>query len=164
MGHRSKPALLAALLLIGGAGLCGAAENKGGGTPDKGGKPEDKITVASKDGQGLSVKNFKLYRTTLTRDTMPGRFILAGGLNPHGSGAAYSIFYIEPQKAFAVLILRKPVALMRERAERDLMDKLGLAKDQMCKLDCYVQVPADVDTEQMAQNLGFTFCTPPAAK
>ena len=151
MRDRFTTALLISTLLLGSnSTVCRAAD--------------DKLTVASKDGKGVSVKNFKLYRTTLTRDTMPGRFILAGGLNPHGSGAPYLIFYTEPIKGFSVLILRKPVAQMRERAERELMEKLGVGKDEMCKLDCYVQVTSDVDKEEIGKNLGFTFCPPPTTK
>ena len=148
-GARARAApVLCALLWAVAAGPCRAAD--------------DHITVASKDGQGLSVKNFKLYPSTVTRPNMPGRFFLAGGLNTHETGAPYSIFYIEPRGDFGIIILKEPVTLVRQRAERDLLDKLGLAQDQICKLNVYVQVPYDVSHEYLGQNIGFTFCAAPA--
>jgi hypothetical protein len=44
------------------------------------------------------------------------------------------------------------------------MEKLGIGKDDMCRLDCYVQVTTDADKEQIGKNLGFTFCPPLPAK
>ena len=117
-----------------------------------------KIELQLTNGQGVVVNNFLRSDTIATDPNIPGRYFLAGGINPVGTGAAYSIYFTAADQSFTIQLLQRPFATVRTQAELDLLGQLGIKEDAACLLKYQVVVPDWASDVYSGQNLKFDFC------
>lgn len=117
-----------------------------------------KIIVMTEGGNELRVRDFKNSRNTVTSTNIPGHYFLAGGTDPSGTGAPYSMFYVDIDGSFNITLLKEPLVETRFTAEQDLIQQLGISKERMCVLKYWVGVPVAINPVYAGKNLGFSFC------
>ncbi|MDB5194936.1 MAG: hypothetical protein JWO84_120 [Parcubacteria group bacterium] len=168
--------LLLVLLLIAGLVLAFAKKSAAPGTPSSpsfpqssgttipSGTPTQTITTAN--GNGLIVKDFIHNGETISDTQNPGSYLLAGQLGyclpstrcSAATSTDFNIGYNETNQAFTVALLTEPLGQARLNAEQFLEDRLGLTKDELCKLNYYVGTTYWVNERYAAGNLGFSSC------
>jgi hypothetical protein len=70
----------------------------------------------------------------------------------------YSIQYFTQDKTFNVTLLSVKLLDARVAAEKKLMEKLAISKEDLCKIKVYVGVPFNVNSELAGGNLGISSC------
>jgi len=128
------------------------------GTTGSGDTAEPYVAVAAQGGTAIRVKDFSKNPATVSTPTIPGHYFLAGGLDPSGTGAPFSTFYVNADNSFTVTILKEPLGETRKAAEQDLIQKLGISSIRMCNLNYWVGVPGYLNPVYAGKNLGFSFC------
>lgn len=127
----------------------------------------DGLQIFDINGVPLQVKNFLLNETTRPDPINTGRYLLAGNLQicadeqyacQAGPVVDYNIYYDERYGSFTVALLNEPVGEVRLLMERALLQLLGLAPTDLCRLNYYVGTPSDVNSVFSGGNLGFSFC------
>lgn len=136
----------------------GAGDSTGTSTNTGGTQGTSSVQVAIAGGRAITTSDFKSDPQTETSTNIPGHYYLAGGLDPVGSGAPYSIFYVDSDQSFTIDLLQEPLSQTRQDAEQVLMKKLGITTTYMCELRYTVLVPVSVNSFYSGKNLGFSFC------
>ena len=116
------------------------------------------ILVPTDTGGPISVLDFKQNSATVVTANIPGYFFLSGGLDPSGTGAPYSTFFVESDGSFSITLLKEPISVTRREAEQELMRQLGASKNEMCALRYWVGVYKETNPIYANRNLGFSFC------
>jgi hypothetical protein len=72
----------------------------------------------------------------------------------------YNIGYNSTSKEFIVtLLIAGDIEKTRTDAEKDLLDKLGISKEDACKINVYLYVSAALtEDKNLSQNHGLSFC------
>ncbi len=116
------------------------------------------LSVRAYNGVLIKVKNFIADPAVYKDPNNSGYYYLAGGKPAGGSIPPYQTFYFEGDQSFHVSLYDKPLAQTRQTAEAELMQKLGLTQDDMCRLNYWVAVGPGVDAKYDGKNLGWSFC------
>lgn len=125
---------------------------------------ETTISLTTSSGESIVVKDFLKDPTTVKDPFIPNYYYLGYHTNVGVSDPTatdnppYIIGYIADTQYFNIALLQEPVGLVREEAQRYLMDRLGIEEDQMCKIDYTVSVPVSVNAVYSGRSLGFSFC------
>ncbi len=125
---------------------------------------QNTYSLSTFNGSTMYVKDFTKDSATKKSTSNSGYYYLGyhydEGLNdPTASeNPPYVIEYIEETQHFSVSLLQEPLKDTRKKAEQYLLSKLGVAQGQLCKLKYSVSVPARVNADYAATNLGFSFC------
>jgi hypothetical protein len=129
--------------------------NPAGQTTPSGSKT---LSVLTSNGSTTTVGDFIDDPATVSTSAYPEHYFIAGGANPSGSNASYSIFFVSTDQSFNITLLKEPISQTRQAAEQYLMAKLNISQSDMCRLRYSVMVPNFVDTTYSGTNLGFSFC------
>jgi hypothetical protein len=71
----------------------------------------------------------------------------------------YTIYYDVPSGNITILLLKQPLSLARQLAERQLSDLIQVPKDSLCNYEIRVLVNEAVDEAfSLYGNLGLSFC------
>lgn len=70
----------------------------------------------------------------------------------------YSIEYNVGDSSFSIGILSTPLEASRQAAEAVFLSRLGISKQDACKLKVYEGVPADVSSQYVGQYFPLSFC------
>jgi hypothetical protein len=116
------------------------------------------LTVAAVVGSPITVNDFTKDPQTAVSADIPDHYFLVGGIDAYASSAPYSIYYVGKDQSFSIILLSEPIADNRQKAEQQLMQKIGISQLAMCRLRYYVSVPNDVNSIYAGKNLGFSFC------
>ncbi len=97
----------------------------------------------------------------------PGTYYLAGspgyclsdGTCPHGASATeFNITYDTKAQFFTIALVAEPLGTIRGKAERFLLNTLGISETQLCTLNYYVGTVSALNEQFAGRNLGFSFC------
>lgn len=77
---------------------------------------------------------------------------------PPSVASEYSIIFFEDKTAFTIIINARPLSETRTKAERALLEKLGITKEEACHLNVDLGVIASVDIDMSGRNFGLSFC------
>lgn len=105
-----------------------------------------------------TVVDFRNDGITIADPSNPGVYIVAGGEDPTGLGAPYSIIYTEEDQLFTITLLKEPIVETRKAMEEELMRRLNSSENLMCRLNYWVGVPYSYNEFYAGRNLGFSFC------
>ena len=114
--------------------------------------PEERplITITDANKKSITVRDFLATSTVTTT-------ILAGAaIDQENPG--YQIVYYRPDSSFVISLFAEPLGAKRKEAEVVLLELLGIAEAQVCKLRHFVATPEEVSTFYAGRNLGFSFC------
>lgn len=132
-----------------------------------GGQTDAKLQIPSSSGEPITTNNFLANGITIEDPANEGNYYLAGSsgaCNPNGtcptagSEKGFTIVYFNSSKSFIVNLDDEPLGENRMKAERYLMNMLGISQSQMCNLRYDVLTTSYVNEQYSAQNLGFSFC------
>jgi hypothetical protein len=73
----------------------------------------------------------------------------------------YVIAYNVGDSSFAITLLSAPLEATRQAAEAAFLSKLGVSRQDACKLTVYEGVPASVSDQYVGQNFPLSFCGGP---
>lgn len=118
----------------------------------------DTFVVSTADGGQLRVKNFMRESATVKDTNNPGSYYLAGALTLGQPEPAYTVTYKEIDRSFTISLWQEPLKLTRERMEFELLQTLGITKQEICTLRHSVLVLYSVRPDLAGKNLGFSFC------
>ncbi|OGC80805.1 hypothetical protein A2943_02940 [Candidatus Adlerbacteria bacterium RIFCSPLOWO2_01_FULL_51_16] len=130
----------------------------GGVTPNTQPRITDGMLITTVTGNQIAVKDFKKDPATVADTNNVGHYYLSGGVDIGNSNNSYSILYIESDQSFNVTLLEEPLGDTRTKAEAELIQKLGISKNDMCFLRYVVGTPYWVNEIYAGKNLGFSFC------
>jgi hypothetical protein len=119
------------------------------------------ISIASKYGQPMTVRDFKSDPTVVKDVVNEGHYFVGGHFSPTEEGSVmppYAIEYIDETQYFSIVLLEEPLKETRLSAEKFLMERLGISKSQMCQLRYMVSVPVRVNPVYAGTDLLFSFC------
>jgi hypothetical protein len=126
-----------------------------------------KLTVASLSGSAIVTNDFIHNGVTIPDAANNGSYLLAGNLgycitDPQkcqaGTTTDFNVFYDSTVGSFTIALLKEPLGRVRLKAERFLMQTLGIAQGDMCRLNYYVGTTMYVNPHYDSKNLGFSFC------
>ncbi len=126
-----------------------------------------RLTLTGESGEPIAVKDFIRNGETVTDTVNPGSFVLAGSVGycledgscPEGANTDnFSITYNNEIQSFNIVLLAEPLRRSREASERFLIERLGLSKEDLCRLNYNLGVPYFVNEQFAGQNLRFSFC------
>ncbi|HEY0010815.1 MAG TPA: hypothetical protein VGB97_02780 [Candidatus Paceibacterota bacterium] len=130
--------------------------------------PGTPIMVASTEGDAIVTRDFINNGVTFEDPANEDWYYLAGdpgyclsdGSCPQaGEDAGFNIIYIAKQSSFIIGLTTEPLGEVRVRAEKYLMETLGLNREQMCNLSYVLSTPVHVNEVYGSMgNLGFSFC------
>ena len=132
-------------------------------TPTGGGT----LTIASLSGSAIVTNDFIHNGVTIPDAANNGRYLLAGNLgycitDPQkcqaGTTTDFNVFYDSTVGSFTIALLKEPLGRVRLEAEQFLMQTLGIAQGDMCRLNYYVGTTSNVNPYYDSKNLGFSFC------
>lgn len=104
------------------------------------------------------VIDFRSDGITIPDPNNEGWYFVSGGTQPTETGAPYSIVYSEDDQQFTITLLKEPISETRIAAEQELMKRLSLSEDLMCRMKYWVGVPYSYNEFYAGRNLGFSFC------
>lgn len=70
----------------------------------------------------------------------------------------YDIVYFAKDQSFLITLSRQPVKEARNQAELDLLETLGISKDEACKLKVSLKIPFDIDNNLAGKDFHLRFC------
>jgi len=73
--------------------------------------------------------------------------------------AEFEIAYFEKEQTFTVLLLTTPLSSARLAAETALLEKLGVSKEEACRLKVSVMTIQSVDEQLAGKEFGLSFCS-----
>lgn len=114
-------------------------------------------TVQTSDKKTLSVHDFSQDTDVQTDPNIPGQYFLAGGVFADQT-TPYQVFYQSDDDYFGITLYHEPLKATRAAAEIELMNRLGISKDDMCRLNYVVAPGPGVNDAYAGENLGFSFC------
>ncbi|MEK7079964.1 MAG: hypothetical protein AAB901_01620 [Patescibacteria group bacterium] len=125
------------------------------------------MQVVLQNGQQVTAQDVVHNGTTVEDPANPSTYYIAGSsgyCNPDGSCPSgvpsedFNIVYNATEQTFIIALLKEPLGEARQAAEELLLQKLGIAKTQMCALKYYVGTDAYTNEQYAGMNLGFSFC------
>ncbi len=125
------------------------------------------LTVASLSGSAIVTNDFIHNGVTIPDAANAGRYLLAGNLgycitNPQkcqaGTTTDFNVLYDSATGSFTIALLKEPLGRVRLEAEQFLIQTLGIAQGDMCRLNYYVGTTSNVNPYYDSKNLGFSFC------
>lgn len=116
------------------------------------------LVVVATIGSPIEVNNFKSDPQTVKDTNNAGYYYLSGGLNPTNNDAPFSTFFLESDQSFNITLLAEPIDATRKTAEQELMKKLGITQNVMCRLNYWIGVPYEINPIYAGKNLGWSFC------
>lgn len=105
-----------------------------------------------------TVIDFRDDGITIPDPNNEGLYFVSGGTQPTETGAPYSIIYSDADQQFTITLLKEPISETRVAAETELMKRLNLSEDLMCRMKYWVGVPYSYNEFYAGRNLGFSFC------
>lgn len=118
-------------------------------------------------GEQILVNDFIANGVTFEDPANTGSYYLAGKLDycledgtcPDTKTPEFSILYLEDGQNLIVSLNEEPLRDSRLKAERYLMEALGISRQQMCSLSYTVGTTVSVnEVYGSITNLGFSFC------
>lgn len=70
----------------------------------------------------------------------------------------YEMVYLPKFNQFLITILSKPFDNARKDAEEDFIKKLGISKEEACRLEINLSVPCKIDLENCGTRHPLSFC------
>lgn len=70
----------------------------------------------------------------------------------------FQILYYTADSSFFITLLKTPLEATRQKAETELLNKLGISKEDACRLRVAVGAPYWVDEVRGGEELGLSFC------
>lgn len=83
------------------------------------------------------------------------------GVAFHDNSDYYAAFYPEDQ-GFLIVLQNSDIKLVRNKAEAEFIQTLGITKEQACLLKVSITIPADISEQYSGKVYGLSFC--PGAK
>jgi hypothetical protein len=111
---------------------------------------EPKITIHTKKTGDVSVDNFYQDPQTQTFDISKDAVIK--------DEPTYTILYYTMDQSFFIGLLGGDLQVARNTGEQELLKKLGITKEQSCKLRVSVTVPASVNKTASGADYHLSFC------
>lgn len=71
---------------------------------------------------------------------------------------SYQMVYFPQSQGFLIDIQKKPFLKVREEAEKDFIKKLGISKNEACRLKVNIVVSCYVDEDHCGINYPLSFC------
>ncbi|MBX9906342.1 hypothetical protein K2X96_00410 [Patescibacteria group bacterium] len=118
----------------------------------------DTMSIQNAENATVSIRDFKKDPTVIADPNNAGQYIISGGIEPSYEKNAFSIIYVPIDQSFTVTLLQEPLNESREKAEKELLEKLGIGQSELCALRYAVYVPRFVNDVLAGENLGFSFC------
>jgi hypothetical protein len=110
---------------------------------------DEKMSVKTKDGNSLSLNN--VYRQSVEK-------LDQNGVDFKENSDYYMAYYPQDQ-SFVITILNPDIKNARYKAERDLLEALGIEDDSTaCQLNVSITVPYNVNADASGQEYGLSFC------
>ena len=128
---------------------------------------EKSISVATRDGGSLVVRDFMNNGVTAADVQNPGTYYLAGSIGycledgrcPSGAPAErFKLAYDAPEQFFTIALTDEPLGMARKEAEAFFVEALGVPKEQVCALKYYIGTTSYVNEFYAGKNLGLSFC------
>lgn len=85
-----------------------------------------------------------------------GTFMLGAGLID--GDEAYQLFYYKSDQSISIVLFAEPFGKVRQVAESQLLERLGVSKEVVCKMNVRVNVPVSESETLSGLNLGLSFC------
>lgn len=117
-------------------------------TSGNGSNTSNSLSLPAQDGSSVPVKDF----TKDPQQVLEGTDVIIQNDN-------YSIVYFTKDKSLLVTILSEPVQANRAMAEQEVISRLNVSKEDVCKLTIALTVPAGVNAGLAGQNYGLSFCS-----
>lgn len=70
----------------------------------------------------------------------------------------FSIVYFSEDEGILITLTQKPLFEAQVAAEAELLEQLGVGREQACELKAYESVPINVDEAASGQNYPLSFC------
>jgi len=131
------------------------------GTVDTGGMG---LTVAANGGGTMVVRDFMKDKDTYKDPANAGQQYLGYHFqeDPTDTSASenppYVIDYFTQGGYFNIVLYQEPLGAIRQQAQQDLMQRVGLSQVQMCNLKYTISAPNSVNQAYAGVNLLFSFC------
>ncbi len=152
--------IIVSILLLGGGVLLWrslAPEEQEVAPPDETTFPISTSVNPGQSSGNTSVPAFLDAPDTYEDPENPGIYYL--GYEPNDTANnPYIIEYIQESSFFNISLTQEPIGESRSAAERYLVQRLDVTRNQMCALAYSVTVPDDVNSQYASVNLGFSFC------
>ncbi len=85
-----------------------------------------------------------------------GTFMLGAGIID--GDEAYQLFYYKSDQSISIVLFAEPFGRVRQVAESQLLERLGVSKEVVCKMNVRVNVPVSESETLSGLNLGLSFC------
>lgn len=120
------------------------------------GSNEPSISIQSKDGTSYMVPDPTVGKKF---DAMSGGtyYQLTENQDTQGDQAQFEIVY-GTDSSIQIGLTKEPLGQARLAAEKQLRTFFPLTNEQLCSLDVYLGVPAQVNETYAGKNLGLSFC------
>ena len=115
----------------------------------------DTMVVPATQGAPIEINDITKREGVVEDSANPGIYYLAGA-SP--TEETYTISYLSSDESFTVSVLSEPIGNVRQLAEQDLLNQLGISEYDACRLRYVVLTPASVNPLYAGKNLGFSFC------
>lgn len=124
------------------------------------------IVIFGKNNQPIVVKDFRSSPLTVTDPNNPNLYLLYGDLGyclsrnncPKIGGDDMLITYSSRDSFFSVLLLVPPFEEKATKAEKFLLDTLGITEEQICSLNISMMVAGWLYDPLAGRELGFNLC------
>ncbi len=109
---------------------------------------DEKMKIQTVKNDVIEVDN--VYRSSLQK-------LSANGVAFENNEDFYIAYYPE-DNGFLVVIQNSDFQKSREKAEKKLMEDLGINQEQICQIKVSITVPYDVNKEYSGKEYGISFC------
>ncbi len=111
-------------------------------------------SVQTKTGTRIAVRDF-LKDEDVSKWSAEAYLI---GEETSTEGTLYQIFYFQNGGGITVSLLTEPLRFARERAETELIERLGVTTLELCALQINVTTPRSVSEALSGRDLGLSIC------
>lgn len=127
----------------------------GNNTPpvSQGGSAGGNMSIRALDGSSVVTRMFLEDADTAPDSINQGYYTLNTT-----NDSDFLVTYIAATQYFNIELIKEPVGQSRTEAEQFLARKLGLARQDMCRLNYQLSTPSSVNAFYGGQDLGFSFC------
>ncbi len=113
---------------------------------------KEKMTIAVEDSSG---KRFPLEINNVRKEAVRrigNDFIIKNERD-------YQLLYFSKEEAFSIIVTgMEDLRVARQNAEEEFLVRTGLSREEACKLNVDLRVPADVNFQLAGKNYGLSFC------
>lgn len=115
--------------------------------------PTRTLPSVSSDGS-LIIRGVRVFDFTKSVDT-----VLPNGHMIVENAAAFQIFYYPESQSFLLSILGQPFETAREQAEQELLRKLDVSRDDVCRLNVSITTPSHANPDNAGKIYKMHVCS-----